>query len=411
MRNWDSSDEAGLETCPADADEESAREVAAAIGIPLHVASFERQYWTEVFEPFIARYELGLTPNPDVDCNRSVKFGHLLEYCLEQRGASGIATGHYCTVAQPGTSQHAAVCASVPLDLQLSAAAYPLLVRGVDPVKDQSYFLCGVPASALQHIQTPLGNLTKAQVRQLAQQAHLPNAGRRDSYGICFVGKRKLPHWLPQYMPLKPGHFVCVDTGAILGATDGVQLWTEGQGAKLGGMTHKYTVVGKTLSQGQVLVAPPAHPACHSTGLVIPWEYFNLQAPPAWLAAPLLAGGEVQVQLRIRHRQDELVPATARLSDAACIEDSYPRAWLDALAPAARVAPATACSGAMQHLVISFQQPQPFVSPGQTAALYHPDVPVCLGGGPIVARQVTHEAARSLRTDMYTSDGVLQADC
>jgi len=400
MRNWDSSDEAGQETCPADEDQASAQEVAAHIGVPLRVASFERQYWTEVFEPFLARYELGLTPNPDVDCNRSVKFGHLLRHCLGELGAHGIATGHYCTVAHPGTQEHARMCAAVPATQQMDARDSSLLLRGVDPVKDQSYFLSGVPAGALAHVSTPLGALTKPQVRAMARQAALPNAERRDSYGICFVGKRKLPQWLPQYLPLTRGRFVCVASGAQVGDTDGIELWTEGQGARLGGMAHRYTVVGKSLPRGQVLVAPPSHPACLSTGLIIPLTHLNAQVPPEWLLGPLQQGCPQHVLVRIRHRQEQLVPAIVQLKDAQHLRESYPASWLKALSSSSAAfgegGGAAMPTEAGLHVQVTFQAPQPFVSPGQIAALYHTHLPVCLGGGPIVARGVGEEAAHGL---------------
>ncbi len=420
MRNWDSSDELGSQACPADEDEASARQVAEHIGIPLEVASFERQYWTDVFEPFIARYEKGLTPNPDVDCNKSVKFGHLLQYCLRNSKAAQIATGHYCTVAHSGSEHHTAACAAVTASKRAAAHDLPLLLRGVDPIKDQSYFLCAVPPSALAHVHTPLGTLHKSQVRKLAQEAHLPNAHRKDSYGICFVGKRKLPDWLPQYMPLTSGQLVCVDSGKVLRETSGVQLWTEGQGARVGGMSQRYVVVGKNVAAGCVLVAPGArHPSSLSQGLVIPFAAFNFQAPAEWLLAPLLGGAQVQVRLRIRHRQDTLIPATVHLSDAGEWRHSYPSAWLPLLVdgscgePVQRRAAAcgASCGSATQdhlHMVVKFHSPQQFVSPGQIAAMYDAATPVCLGGGGIAARGVNASAFSLLKPDKGTAaaDGV-----
>jgi tRNA-specific 2-thiouridylase len=278
----------------------------------------------------------------------------------------------------------------------------------VDPVKDQSYFLSGVSAAALACVETPLGGFTKRQVRCMASRAGLPNAHRKDSYGICFVGKRRLPEWLPQYVSLKAGHMVSVVDGTRLAEVPAVQLWTEGQGAKLGGMPHRHVVVGKNVSLGRVLVAPgAAHATSLSTGLVIPSTLFNAQAPPAWLQAPLRAGQAVRVAVRIRHRQDTLFPATVTLSDDATWS-CYPREWAVALGgdgdgAASKDAPLNLNR---THMVVRFDTPQPFVSPGQIAALYHDKMSVCLGGGPIVARGVGEVELPLLRHRDTLADGV-----
>ena len=415
MRNWDAADEAGTETCPADVDEESARDVARHLGLRLKVVRLEAQYWTDVFEPFLDGYRVGLTPNPDVDCNRYVKFGHFLRSCLES-GASSVATGHYATVAHPQDAAHRHILSSLPPSLANSAAKSSLLLRGVDPVKDQSYFLCRVAASALPSLHMPLGSLRKSQVRAGAAAAGLPNAGRKDSYGICFIGKRRLPEWLPQYMRLSRGRFVDVDTGLPVGEETDVEIWTEGQGARIPGQAARYVIVGKCLRQGVVAVAAthpaPArqhHPLALSTSLVCRADTFVHQAPASWLQAPLLAGHTVPVRVRIRHRQDELLPAVARLVHGRELAAAYPAQWATAALQEEEAVQAGStgedCCGDA-HLVLQFDAPQPYVAPGQIAGVYDCRAPVVLGGGRILARGVTAQASAILQRHGVPVDGV-----
>lgn len=179
MRNWDRTDEEGSEICPADEDDEAAEKAAEELKIPLKKMNFVKEYWTSVFEPWVDSYQRGETPNPDVFCNRYIKFGAFLSQCLED-GADYVATGHYAKVLPqvfPG----------------FSAPRSPRkLYRGTDRWKDQSYFLCCVKPDALQRVILPLGNLYKLNVREIAAKKGFSNAKRKDSVGICFIGKRKL---------------------------------------------------------------------------------------------------------------------------------------------------------------------------------------------------------------------------
>jgi tRNA-specific 2-thiouridylase len=241
MRNWDTADEKGMETCPADVDLASAQAVASHLGIPLVERGFEPEYWASVFEPFLSAYAEGRTPNPDIACNRHVKFGAFFEWCRAQ-GADAVATGHYATLLDatdaaaaqfgaeallPGDSSsdqspgsrrpawrlperetsglEAARLRSGGRPAVLCPVTLPdtreggrrVLVHAADAFKDQSYFLCGVSRDALEHVLLPLGQVPKEKVRALARTLGLPTADRRDSTGICFIGKRPMRQFLP----------------------------------------------------------------------------------------------------------------------------------------------------------------------------------------------------------------------
>ncbi|CAN0171247.1 unnamed protein product [Laminaria digitata] len=218
MRNWDAQDEAGGGTCTADADLEDARMVGAHLGIPVETVDFSREYWHQVFAPSLEEFAQCRTPNMDVACNRFIKFDAFREHALGKMGADLVATGHY---ARTGLGK----------DPDKSEEDRPVLLQAVDQNKDQTYFLCGVPGSALAKVLFPLGDLTKPEVRELALKAGLPTARKRESMGVCFVGKRRSwADFISQYLAPSPGrNFACADTGRILGRHDGVQLYTVGE--------------------------------------------------------------------------------------------------------------------------------------------------------------------------------------
>ncbi|MDN5939249.1 MAG: tRNA 2-thiouridine(34) synthase MnmA, partial [Salinisphaera sp.] len=192
MFNW-SEDEAGR--CTAAEDYESAVAVADTLGMPLHRADFSRAYKDRVFTDFLAEYAAGRTPNPDIWCNREIKFDRFLHHA-RRLGADAIATGHYARTAL--------------------ANGHTRLLRGVDASKDQSYFLAAVPEQALAYTRFPLGGLRKTEVRAAARAAGLPNYARPDSTGICFIGERDFAGFLAQWLPQQPGP-VRVRGGALDG--------------------------------------------------------------------------------------------------------------------------------------------------------------------------------------------------
>lgn len=223
MRNWDEEEEKGEHrgpgVCSGAQDLADAKDTCRALGIEMQEVSFVQEYWMRVFEPTLEGYRSGLTPNPDVMCNREIKFDALLDAALGL-GAVALATGHYARIDYK------------PLALESGVAR---LLRGIDERKDQSYFLSSVSGERLARSVFPLGSLLKSEVREMALQAGLPSARKKDSMGLCFIGKRNFKSFLSQYVPpAEPGRFVSVD-GEDLGPNQGAHLYTVGQGAKIGG--------------------------------------------------------------------------------------------------------------------------------------------------------------------------------
>ena len=322
MSNWDDDDD----YCTGAQDFQDARASAAEIGIPLHRVSFAERYRARVFEYFLGEYRAGRTPNPDVLCNREIKFGVCLEYAA-RLGAGRFATGHYARLEQ--------------------TAAGPLLLKAVDTEKDQSYFLHGVERTHFERVLFPLGELTKSQVRALAREAGLPVFDKPDSTGICFIGERPFREFLSRYIPTSPGDIVS-EHGDILGRHRGLAFYTLGQrggleiGGRQGAREDAWYVAAKDLARNQlVAVQGHDHPLLASRALTT--------GPCNWLVQP--TGIEFASQIKVRYRQpDQACHATVRANGA---------------------------------LEVRFDQPQRAVTPGQFAVLYDGDR--CLGGGVIEA--------------------------
>ncbi len=206
MKNWDEDD--GTQYCTAIADFEDAKSVAAKLGIELHSANFAAEYWDQVFEEFLAEYAAGFTPNPDVLCNREIKFKQFADYA-ERLGADYIATGHYARVHDGK------------------------LLKAVDNKKDQSYFLQDVPIERLRRCLFPLGEIEKTEVRAQARELGLDNHAKKDSTGICFIGERRFADFLSSYLPEAPGPIVD-EAGRTLGEHRGTPYYTIGQRQGLG---------------------------------------------------------------------------------------------------------------------------------------------------------------------------------
>lgn len=240
MRNWQADD--FDPHCPSDQDQVDAEAVCKLLNIPFQVVSFAKNYWQQVFQHFLDEYAKGHTPNPDVLCNKEIKFKAFLNYAIDQ-GADRIATGHYVRNRQ--INDHFA------------------LLRGVDPNKDQSYFLAAISQTALAKSIFPLGELEKNQVRKIADQLNLPNAKKKDSTGICFIGERKFKTFLNEYLLAKPGE-THDDQGQLLGQHEGLMFYTIGQrqGLKIGGLKNHnglpWFVLKKDL-KNNVLVVGQGH--------------------------------------------------------------------------------------------------------------------------------------------------------
>ena len=234
MRNWDSSinndflGNPNLDNniCPQEQDYNDALEVCNQIGIPLHRIDFVKEYWDYVFTYFLDELKKGRTPNPDIMCNKYIKFD-MIKKEAEKLGADYIATGHYARMKDGN------------------------LLRGIDQNKDQTYFLCQLNQKQLQASLFPLGNITKQKVRKIAEELDLPVAHKKDSTGICFIGERDFKQFLQNYIPAKPGKMVDIQTGKVIGDHIGIMYYTIGQrkGLGIGGSGDAWFVVGKNYDQ------------------------------------------------------------------------------------------------------------------------------------------------------------------
>lgn len=241
MKNWEEDD--GSEYCTAMTDLADAQAVADKIGIKLHTANFAMEYWDNVFEHFLAEYQAGRTPNPDILCNKEIKFKAFLDYASGPQfglGADFIATGHYARrgFGQDGRAQ---------------------LLRGLDTNKDQSYFLHAVGGDKIAKTLFPIGELEKPQVRAIAQKYDLITANKKDSTGICFIGERKFKDFLQQYLPAQKGD-IYTDDGVKIGTHDGLMYYTIGQrgGIGIGGVANRpeepWFVLHKDLTNNRLIV-------------------------------------------------------------------------------------------------------------------------------------------------------------
>ena len=319
MHNWED-DEQGY--CTSAQDWQDARAVAAELGIVLHRVDLSAQYRERVFANFLAEYRAGRTPNPDVLCNREIKFGDCLVHA-RRLGAQWLATGHYARILQ--------------------SAEGPQLLKGLDPQKDQSYFLHAVRRADFANVVMPIGELHKPQVRELAREAGLPVFAKRDSTGICFIGERPFREFLEQYIAPLPGPIETAD-GQRVGEHNGLPYYTLGQRSGIGvggqqGLTEApWYVAAKDANRNALIVVQDTlHPLLMSSSLHT--QVVN------WLAVPPPDTAQLGVKLRYR-QQDQPARVTALETGGVRVEPL---------------------------------QPQRAVTPGQSAVFY--DADRCLGGG------------------------------
>jgi tRNA-specific 2-thiouridylase len=278
MTNWE--DDGGY--CTAADDLQDARRVCAWLGIPLHHVNFSAQYRDRVFAYFLDEYRRGRTPNPDVLCNREIKFGEFRSYA-RRLGGELLATGHYARIAEVGRR--------------------PALLKGVDPGKDQSYFLHAVPEAAIGESIFPLGSLHKEEVRRIAHAHGLPVHAKKDSTGICFIGERPFRDFLATYLPARPGPIRAAD-GRELGRHAGLMYYTLGQrqGLHIGGRADAaeapWYVVGKDLQTNTLLVDQGDSPLLASDTL--------LASRASWIGGiPRGLENGVRLAARVRYRQSD----------------------------------------------------------------------------------------------------------
>jgi len=326
MKNWEEDDDADY--CAAAVDLRDASAVCETLNIKLHTINFSSEYWDRVFQHFLDEYKAGRTPNPDILCNREIKFRAFLEHA-QTLGADRIATGHYARTRVKNKRTQ--------------------LLRGLDSNKDQSYFLHALNQHQLSHAMFPIGEFDKSAIRELARKHNLTTHDKKDSTGICFIGERRFSTFLEKYLPAKPGDIYTVD-GKNIGRHNGLMYYTLGQrkGLGIGGLRDSdeepWYVVRKDLLSNILIVAQGHnHPAMfHDT----------LEASQInWIenTEPETGNSAEQLTAKIRYRQSDQCCMLAKLDDG--------------------------------RYQVRFENPQRAITPGQSVVFYQGEV--CLGGGVI----------------------------
>ena len=322
MKNWEEDD--NDEYCAAADDLADAQAVCDKLGIELHTINFAAEYWDNVFEYFLAEYKSGRTPNPDIMCNKEIKFKAFLEFAAEDLGADYIATGHYVRRAfNDGHWQ---------------------MIRGKDDNKDQSYFLYTLGEEHIAKTLFPVGEIEKPRVREIAEEQGLITHDKKDSTGICFIGERKFKDFLSKFLPAQPGKIETAE-GQEIGQHEGLMYHTLGQrkGLHIGGMKEfgdePWYVVDKDVSRNVLIVGQGAdHPRLYSKGLIAnQLHWVDRKGPPQ----------PVRCVVKTRYRQQDIPCQIVPHSD--------------------------------DRVEVIFDQSQKAVTPGQSAVFYQNEV--CLGGG------------------------------
>lgn len=323
MKNWEGDDTDTF--CPASLEVADAQAVCDLLNIELHVVNFAQEYWERVFAHFLSEYRAGRTPNPDILCNKEIKFKALLDYA-KQNGADCIATGHYARRDFDNDTLN--------------------LLKGSDPNKDQSYFLYALNQYQLSHSLFPIGDLPKQQVRAIAQEMGFSNHAKKDSTGICFIGERKFKTFLNDYLPAQPGHIETID-GDKIGTHDGLMFYTLGQrqGLHIGGLSGHaeapWYVAAKDLARNALIVVQGTdHPALFKNELLASNLHW-INKPPTF---------PFNVMAKTRYRQADQACSIALIDDT--------------------------------HCRVRFNVAQRAITPGQSIVFYQDDI--CLGGGIIV---------------------------
>ena len=321
MKNWSGEDFSLNSDCPWEVDQNDAENVCTTLSIPFKSVNFEKQYRDIVVKYFFEEYSKGRTPNPDVLCNKEIKFKLFLQYATES-GADLIATGHYARIGENGN------------DFQL--------LKGIDQNKDQSYFLHRLNQEQLSKSLFPIGDLQKTEVRKLAEKFKLPNSKKKDSQGICFIGKIDVQDFLRENITVKIGDIVGIDSNEIIGNHDGVMFYTIGQreGIGIGGAGMPYYVVSKDSGKNILYVAKGKdNPALYTN--TVKFEDIH------WINPSDEAGKNISASIRYRHKPSRGV---INLSNSEFL----------------------------------FDEPQRAITPGQSIVFYDNDI--CLGGA-IISQQ------------------------
>lgn len=322
MKNWQDDDEA----CSAAEDFADAQAVAQKLEIPLSAVNFSDEYWDKVFQTFLQEYQAGRTPNPDILCNKEIKFKAFLDHAMDL-GADYIATGHYARRQQHDDESK--------------------LLKGIDNSKDQSYFLCALNQTQLAKSLFPIGDICKTEVRKIAEKLNLINHAKKDSTGICFIGERKFRSFLQQYLLTQPGDIVTTEP-TVIGQHNGLMYYTIGQrqGLNIGGRQdasdEPWYVLEKDCENNLLIVGQGVnHPRLFSSELICHHIHWIRQTPTLPYAC----------HVKCRYRQH----------DVACRVEEHQSGYR-----------------------VIFNEPQRAITPGQYAVFYDGDE--CLGGGVIESR-------------------------
>lgn len=320
MKNWDETDENGV--CQATKDYEDVARVCEKLDIPYYSVEFVKEYWDRVFTRFIEEYKAGYTPNPDILCNREIKFSAFMDKALSL-DADFLATGHYCR--------------------NLLVDGRHRLAKGLDPGKDQTYFLYTVNHRILSRVLFPIGDIQKGRVRELAREHGLPTHSKKDSTGICFIGERNFRPFLSRYIAIKPGEIRTL-SGQVVGQHQGSAYYTLGQrkGLGLGGEGEPWFIVAKDPQKNILYVERGSrHPALYADYLIANELSWVDEHPPS--ALPF------RCKAKVRYRQADQECTITEIADG--------------------------------QLRVEFAVPQRAISPGQSVVFYDGDI--CLGGGVI----------------------------
>ncbi|XP_008109817.2 mitochondrial tRNA-specific 2-thiouridylase 1 isoform X2 [Anolis carolinensis] len=312
MKNWDIADEKGV--CSADKDCDDAYRVCEILNIPFHQVSYVKEYWNDVFSYLLNEYELGRTPNPDIICNKYIKFNYLFHYAVDKLGADAIATGHYARTSLGDNEVFQQKYIQRPKGLfrnRFEIRNTVKLLQAADQFKDQTFFLSQISQEALRRTIFPLGDLTKDFVKKIAAEHHLHHVlQRKESMGICFIGERNFEKFILEYLEPRPGNFVSIEDDKVIGSHKGWFLYTLGQRARISGLKDAWFVVDKNTASGDVFVAPSTdHPALYRSLLRTNRVHWIAEEPPA----ELIRDKMMECNFRFQH-QMALVPCTLTLN-------------------------------------------------------------------------------------------------